>query len=112
MQKEKLLQNNILSYLNRLDGAFAQEIYNGGTAIAARGNRIIYKANGPFRKKGFPDIFFLWKNRVILIETKTKDGKLSKDQTDMHERICSCGGTVWVVRSLEDLIHKIGLDEQ
>ena len=115
MQAEKSIQNLILNYLNNfVENSIAYEIYNGGVPACARGSRVIYKKNGPYRFKGWPDIVWIWRGEVTFIETKTKakgktvKGYLSADQKEIHAKITDCGGRVIVIRSLLEIQNEIG----
>jgi Holliday junction resolvase len=53
---------------------------------------------------GAPDLLLGWQGKNILIEVKSKNGKLSKSQKDW---IFDWRGRVEVVRSIEDVIRII-----
>lgn len=62
----------------------------------------ILKAMG--LKAGFPDLLFVREPaRLYVIEAKTKDGVLSKEQKDMHRDLRAAGVEVAVCRSVEDV---------
>jgi hypothetical protein len=52
---------------------------------------------------GLPDIEAIKDGRVVFIETKSKDGKLSPGQKKFRDMIEAAGGTYLVVREIEDL---------
>lgn len=112
MGKEKSLQNAILQYLNcYVSNCIAFEIYNGGVAIGARGGKIIYKKNGPYRPKGIPDIYVCFCGKQFFIETKRpavkdlldKGGTISEYQHEFKLRLEGCGGRLYYARSVEDV---------
>jgi hypothetical protein len=52
--------------------------------------------------KGAPDFIILTERGVLLIECKTKEGKLSTDQMAFHAWARRLGHTVHVVRSMDE----------
>lgn len=51
---------------------------------------------------GWPDFTVAWMGRVVFIEAKTPDGRLSKVQENVHAFIRASGNRVEVCRSLEE----------
>lgn len=73
-------------YLFHADG-------NGANKGRASGNKM--KLMGA--RKGWPDMVFILNGRIVYIELKTYIGKISKEQTELHERMRGLGCEVWVV---------------
>lgn len=55
-------------------------------------------------KRGIPDHFIFDDGRVLLLEFKTRIGRLSQEQRAMHERLAAAGIAVHVCRSVDDVI--------
>lgn len=51
--------------------------------------------------KGWPDMVFVLRNRIIFIELKKIDGKLSAEQKVVHERLSGYGHEVHTVYGLD-----------
>jgi hypothetical protein len=51
---------------------------------------------------GWPDFTIAWMGRVVFIEAKTPDGRLSKVQENVHKFIRASGNRVEVCRSVEE----------
>lgn len=71
-------------------------------------NRIRLVAEG--MKKGMPDLVLPVARghyHALYLELKTKDGKLSKSQKDLHELLKETGNAVMISRSLEQSIQII-----
>jgi hypothetical protein len=57
---------------------------------------------------GFPDLVFMWEpSRVLLIEIKTRKGRLSEAQERMHALLASIGFRVSVCRSVEEVLWEL-----
>jgi len=48
-------------------------------------------------RDGVPDRIVIINNRVMFVEVKTTDGKLSKNQSREHKRLRDAGATVYTV---------------
>ena len=57
-------------------------------------------------KAGFPDILVFHNARCIGIELKTPQGRVSKEQEDMHKRLANAGVTVHICYSTEE-VHDV-----
>ncbi|GEM88157.1 VRR-NUC domain-containing protein [Meiothermus granaticius] len=53
---------------------------------------------------GYPDLTAFKNGRVLLIECKSPEGKLSSHQVAKHAEIRACGTSVYVCRSLDEAI--------
>ena len=73
-------------YLFHADGNGANKGRGGGNRMKLQGARA-----------GWPDTTWILKNRIVYIELKTYVGKLSKVQSDLHDRMRDLGCEVWVV---------------
>jgi len=58
---------------------------------------------GPFQAAGMPDILCILHGKTMFFEVKTETGKLTKIQDHCHTLIRNAGGTVAVVRSVDDV---------
>jgi hypothetical protein len=95
--KETAIQRDILDWL-RAHGHMAERMSLGGVRHGG-----IYKKN-PL--KGFPDIFAVLKGgsgRLIAIEVKTKQGRLTKEQIEWGDKLRSFGVAAIVARSVDDV---------
>lgn len=48
-------------------------------------------------RKGWPDMCWILPNRIVYIELKSANGVVSKEQSELHERMRGLGCEVWVV---------------
>ena len=106
---EHLVQKAICEYLDiRRVCYFA--IPNGGSRKggAIEGARL--KNEGV--KSGVPDLFFVWEGMSYFLEVKRPKngiiprGRVSKNQTEMMERLTSAGAECAVVYCVADVIEK------
>lgn len=111
-KNERSIQNEVIEYLSMLPKSFVYECYNGAVPITAKGNKIIYKTkNLKARPNGFPDLIWFFRGRVICLELKTLDGRLSQDQMACHTMLKHCGIDVRVIRGLGgavELVKELG----
>ena len=84
--KEKIITNKILKYLKSKPGCFAFKEHGGVYGVS-----------------GLPDIICCYKGKFIAFEVKTTQGKLSKLQEVMLERINEAGGMAFKVTSLQEV---------
>ena len=84
--KEKTITNKILTHLKSCPECFAFKEHGG-----------IYGVSG------IPDIIGCYKGKFIAFEVKTTQGKLSKLQEVMLERINEAGGIAFKVTSLQEV---------
>ncbi|MDE5852441.1 MAG: VRR-NUC domain-containing protein [Oscillospiraceae bacterium] len=84
--KEKTITNKILKHLKSCPECFAFKEHCG-----------IYGVSG------IPDIIGCYKGKFIAFEVKTTQGKLSKLQEVMLERINEAGGIAFKVTSLQEV---------
>ena len=75
-------------------------------ALRAKAKAMVKKKGGvvlPLRGwlKGTPDALVIHEGRLILVEFKAPDGKLSPSQVALHRQIRQAGVTVAVVRDIE-----------
>ena len=67
---------------------------------------------GPIGEKGIADIIGCYKGRMIALELKAPNGKVSYYQQRFLDSVKAAGGIALVVRSLEDVIVGLGLDHR
>lgn len=99
--KESEIQKAIIDYM-KSRGYFVNRMPLGGVMMNVRGKKFM-RAN-PL--KGFPDIFFLLKDRsgrMGVIEVKTPKGRLSADQKEWLTVLEYNGVKCHVGRSIEDV---------
>ncbi len=82
--------------------------YYGGIPIRNNSGMILLESKGKRRAvrtgmRGSADIIAFFKNKVLLIECKTKKGKLSPAQERFKEEIEKLGHPYLVIRDVEDL---------
>ncbi len=70
-------------------------LFHGDQNAGQRRNGAKCKLMG--MRKGWPDMCFVLDGRIVYIELKTYIGKLSKEQSELHERMRKLGCEVWVV---------------
>lgn len=61
---------------------------------------------------GVPDILGIYNGRLLGIEVKTRGGKVSEYQQKFIDAINQRGGIAFVVRSVDDLIAKLGVKDR
>ena len=97
MAEEKLIQNDILEYLQGLNiGLFWQ---NDSFPIKGRRRKNRYRMNG------VADILGCIDGEFVAIEVKSSTGRLSADQRDFASALKRAGGFFLVARSVEDVIQ-------
>lgn len=100
VQHEHALQAAAAAFLDLalpLDAVWTAIGHGGGGK--ARGRQL--KARG--LKKGFPDHLIFYRNRLLFIEFKSSDGRLSDEQVEMHQRLRAAGAMVVTCRSVEEV---------
>jgi hypothetical protein len=94
MKQEDFLQISVVKYINLAYGNdyMVQMNYNNAYSASAGA-----KAKKMGRVKGFPDlqILDLKQNRILFLEIKTEQGKLSKEQKQISEVLKSAGYSVY-----------------
>lgn len=70
---------------------------NGGKRNAREGAR--FKAMGVLA--GYPDLTIIAKNKVFFVEMKSDKGKLTENQSNVHDVLRNNGFFVFVVNSLD-----------
>lgn len=98
---EKVIEREILIYLNRLEGSFFWKNDTIGIYDTAKGS--YRKSPNPFSIRGVADIIGILKGKVYFFEVKTKEGRLSKYQDHFLKKIKELGGNAFVVRSVADV---------
>jgi len=53
---------------------------------------------------GCPDLLVVWRDKLYLMEVKTRTGKLNQAERDFAQAVAERGVTVHVVRSPEDTL--------
>jgi hypothetical protein len=105
-EKETVIQNAICSYLATRTDLMFWVSKNASTYDATRG---CFRKLGKWQKRGVPDLTaVLDDGRMLLIEVKTKTGRLSQHQKEFHEQAREMGALVIVARCVEDV--QKGLD--
>jgi hypothetical protein len=62
--------------------------------------------------KGVPDILGCYHGKLLGIEVKAPNGKVSPDQQIFIENINRAGGLAFVARSVDDVIEGLGLQDR
>jgi len=62
-----------------------------------------------FHSRGLPDRIGVFKGRPLAIEFKSPKGKLSPEQKEFREAWEGVGGIYIEARSIEDLVHALGI---
>jgi len=100
-QPEKLIENQILTYLFKR-GIFVWK--NQSVGIYDPVKQIYRKNNNPFHIKGVSDILgILPGGRILAIEVKTEKGRVSPEQQFFIQKINDRGGLAFVARSIYDV---------
>lgn len=100
---EKVIETDILDYLNTVPGAFFWKNNSGGVFDPTK--RVFRKNTNPHIFNGVSDILGLYKGQMVVIEVKRpKPNKTypSQAQKDFIARVDSCGGAGYIARSVED----------
>ena len=100
---EASAQSVILNYL------IFEEV-QGRLFVQRTNNAAIYDtSDAKFRRlgkgvhKGFPDILVIKNGRIIFLEIKSNNGKQSKEQQKIEQKILQQGAEYYIVRSLDFL---------
>ena len=67
---------------------------------------------GPMGEKGVSDIIGCYQGRMIALELKAPNGKVSYYQQRFLDSVKAAGGIALVVRSIEDVIVGLGLEHR
>ena len=98
---EIVIEAQILEYLNSLPHAFFIKTDTKG--IFDEELKTYRKSPSPWVIRGWPDITGIIGGVVILFEVKTQRGVVSKHQKGFMNKWRKCGGTVFVVRSVDEV---------
>ena len=90
----------ILARLQQLPQSYFFRANTGAARVA--GGRVVR-----FGEKGQADIIGVLCGRFVGVETKTKSGRLSKDQQIWGERVITAGGVYIVAKSLDDVMSAL-----
>lgn len=90
--KESALTRKILKYLNSLPETWAVKIHGS-----------IYQ------QAGLPDILGIKSGRWFFIEVKTPEGRVSRIQEVLHEKIWEAGGRVYIVHDMDEFWNVLGV---
>lgn len=102
---EGLIQNAICLYLETRTDLFFWVSKTQGTYDPTRRT---FRKMGRWNRKGVPDITaVLDDGRMLLIEVKSKTGRLSKEQKEFHKKVEELGAMVIVARSVEDVKNRL-----
>src|SRR5260221_7370745 len=86
-----------LAFALPADAVFTTIGHGGGGRV--RGAQL--KARGMVA--GFPDLLILWQGKAFCIELKSENGRLSKEQEALHERLRLAGCFVETCHSLDEV---------
>jgi len=96
---EAEIQKSIVSYLELNKICVMRINTKGEFRRTGPGTGILCKN----RNKGFSDLLLIHKGKAIFMEVKTKDGKISEDQSKFAEKVLKEGCSYFVVRCIEDV---------
>ena len=65
------------------------------------------KMNSMARMAGFPDLEIGYKGKILYIELKAENGRLSDNQKIAHKKITNAGFDVHVIRSTEEFVKVV-----
>jgi len=102
---EENLQRAVAQYLDVAlpEGAVHFHVPNGGGRTQAEGGAL--KAQGV--KPGVPDHVVLYRGRVVFLELKASNGRVSQAQQAMHNALRDAGFPVLVCRSVEEVADSL-----
>lgn len=99
---------------NEVSDAVRKFLEDHGYMVFRMQSGVLRGAGGyiTLNKKGTPDLLAICKatQRAVFIETKTKEGKASKEQLEFQESYNALGGQSLIVHSLGELIQKLTLE--
>lgn len=101
-KSEAQIENEILTYLAKIKGAFFWKNVSTGFFDG----KSFRKQTSPFAINGVADILGIINGRLVAFEVKTKQGRLSPAQEAYLDKVMRLGGVSGVVRSCEDA-HRI-----
>lgn len=78
-------------------------VNNQPIAHRVAGRLVGYRKRDPHTPLGLPDVWALAPNRLVLVECKTGDARLSKDQREFMTRAKSYGHLCVVIRDVRAL---------
>ena len=67
---------------------------------------------GPMGAKGVSDILGCYMGRMLAVEIKSPNGKLSEDQQRFIDNVNAAGGIGFVARSVDDVIIGLGVQDR
>lgn len=99
------IQSAVFGHLDvrLIPGAIAWHTPNGGSRNAVEAAK--FKGQGV--KPGIPDVVILAFGRLFGLELKTEDGKLTKAQREMLERLAAAGATTAVAYGLDAALQQL-----
>ena len=104
MTPERIVQNEICSYLTRI-GVFFFVHDSIGVFDPRRG---VFRTNtNRYRRRGVSDLLGIFHGRPLAIEVKSAKGRLSPHQKEFLAAWESAGGIAIVARSVEDVMVKL-----
>jgi hypothetical protein len=102
---EQSLQKTIAAYLTACVGLPPDGPYwTAVNPIPAKSKAAAGLSKAMGLRAGTPDLLFVWQGKAIFVELKTSDTRLSVAQQNAHTEILLSRGTVFTVRSLDELI--------
>jgi penicillin-binding protein-related factor A (putative recombinase) len=67
---------------------------------------------GPMGEPGVSDIIGCYMGRMLAIEIKAPNGKVSEHQREFLDRVNAAGGLAFVARSVDDVIITLGVQDR
>ncbi len=98
---EKVIENQILNYLQFIPDCFAWKNQNVGVYDSRK--RTYRKSNSKHQFKGIADILGIYKGRFLAIEVKQPKKPPSQHQIEFINKINDHGGIAFVATSIEDV---------
>lgn len=104
-QKEKIIENDILKWLNYQLGAFAIKVNTTGFFDPKR--KVFRKNHSAFLIPGTPDIFCVYTvieiPVAVFLEVKSSTGRQSESQKHFEILVKHHGGFYFIVRSIDEV---------
>lgn len=99
---ESQIQRALIGHLERraLPGVAWFHVPNGGSRTAAEAAR--FRAEGVVA--GVPDLVIVAEGKALFLELKTRKGRVSAAQAEMHARLAAAGAPVAVCHGLDQAL--------
>lgn len=79
--------------------------------VAAKSKAVAGKSKAMGLRKGWPDLEMLFRGASIYVEFKAEKGRVDPSQIAVHEEIVAAGGTVLVVRTVDEFLNVLSAQE-